>query len=292
MRVLIVGCGYVGKAVGAELVQQGHSVWGLRRSHAHDAELRAAGIVPLAADITVPETLSSLNPGYDWVVHCASASGGGAPEYTEVYLRGTSHLLARLSSAPPAKFVYTSSTSVYAQNDGSEVDETSQTVPEAPTGQILVRAEDLLLRAASESGFPAVVLRVAGIYGPGRTYWVDQIRSGEARIEGDGGRILNTVHRDDVAGAIIAALGCGMQGRIYNVVDDEPVTQLALLRWLSKRLGKALPPRDSGGQRKIGKRGMTNKRVSNQRLKHELGYRLRFPTFKEGYEAILGLDGI
>jgi nucleoside-diphosphate-sugar epimerase len=287
MRVLILGCGYVGLALGANLVRRGHNVCGLRRSHRCDAEFKAAGIVPLVGDITLAESLVPLDPSYDWVVSCVSASGGAAVEYDRIYLQGSHRVLSWLSAAPPAKFVYTSSTSVYGQNDGSAVDESSPTLPEAETARILVRAEDVIARAASERGFPAVVLRVAGIYGPGRTYWVDQVKSGEARVEGSGDRNLNNIHRDDVVGAILAALASGRPGRVYNVVDDEPVTQLVLLQWLSKRLGRALPliiP-DGGGASK--KRGVTNKRVSNARLKAELGYCLKFPTFREGYESVL-----
>jgi nucleoside-diphosphate-sugar epimerase len=287
MRVLIMGCGYVGVALGAELVGRGHSVWGVRRSHHNDAALTRAGIVPLVADITVPKSLSGLSPSYDWIVHCVSSSRGGAAEYEEIYLRGTGYLLRWLSSASPAKLVYTSSTSVYGQTNGSRVDETSQTLPEAPTSRILVQTEELLLRAAREAGLPAVVLRVAGIYGPARAYWLDQVRSDQAKIEGDGQRILNIIHRDDAVGAVIAALARGAPGRMYNVVDDEPVTQAALVQWLSTRLGRALPGQDTAGRSAARKRGTTNKSVSNQRLKTELGYALKFPTFREGYEAIL-----
>lgn len=291
MRVLIVGCGYLGKAVGAALIQRGHSVWGLRRSNAADPELKKLGIVPVQADIRVPETLSSLSLPCDWVIHCVSATGGGTAEYSRIYVEGTRNLLGWLSSNPPVKFVYTSSTSVYAQNDGTMVDEGSQTVPEAPTSRILLQAEELLLSAATWKGFPAVVLRVAGIYGPGRAYWLDRFRSGEASIEGDGARILNMVHRDDVAGAIVAALERGAPGRIYNVVDNEPVTQLALFEWLARRLERALPPQ-AQAPGAPGKRGTTNKRVSNARLRKELEYELRFPSFREGFGALLNSAGV
>lgn len=287
MRVLIVGCGYVGLALGEELVRQGHTVSGLSRSRRREAELKAGGIAPLVADITLPESFCSLVLGYDWVVYCVSASGGGAREYAQVYLEGTRHLLKWLSAAPPAKLVYTSSTSVFGQTDGSTVDETSPTVPEAATGKILLESEAALLQGASKTGFPAVVLRVAGIYGPGRTYWLDQFRSGAARLEGGGGRIVNMIHRDDVVGAIIAVLTHSRPGPVYNAVDNEPVTQLTLFQWLSARLSRPVPAEVAGELSRLRKRGVTNKTVSNRRLKAELGYRFKFPTFREGYESIL-----
>jgi len=188
-----------------------------------------------------------------------------------------------LAAAPPGKLVYTSSTSVYGQTDGSCVDEDSPTEPRAETARVLLEAENLLLEAGRSSGFQPVILRVAGIYGPGRGYWLRQFLQGEARIEGRGEWILNMIHREDVARAIIAALEKGMPGRIYNAVDDEPVTQMSCFEWLSERLGQELPP--SIAEESTRKRGMTNKKVSNRRLRDELKCKLEYPTFREGFEA-------
>jgi len=284
MRVLILGCGYVGTPLGAVLVKQGHEVFGLRRRPGADAALAAVGIKPLAADITRLEELSRLPAGYDWVVNCVASSGGGAEDYRWVYLQGTGHLLEWLAASPPRKFVYTSSTSVYGQTDGSLVTETSSAEPAVETARVLVETEKALVEAAERSGFPAVVLRLAGIYGPGRGHWFKQYLSGMATIEGKGERVLNMIHRDDVVTAIVSSLRQGQPGRIYNVVDDEPVTQLDFFKWLSNRLGRALPPFAPRVLAGTGKRGTTNKRVSNLRMKDELGWPLKYPTFREGYE--------
>src|SRR2546430_10041388 len=233
MRTLIVGCGYVGMALGKELARQGHEVSGLRRTAHADTDLTAAEIRPLTGDITKPETLAKLPADYEWVINCVSSSGG---DYRAVYLDGTRNLLKWLSPTPPKKFVYTGSTSVYGQTDGSLVTETSATEPKAETARILVETEKVLLQAAS-ANFPAVILRVAGIYGPGRGYWFKQFLRGEAMIEGKGERYLNMVHRDDVVGAVIAGLEGGKLGEIYNAVDDEPVTQLDLFKWLAEQFG-------------------------------------------------------
>ncbi|HEY5231964.1 MAG TPA: SDR family oxidoreductase [Verrucomicrobiae bacterium] len=282
MRVLIVGCGYVGLPLGAELVRQGHEVFGLRRSVAAERELKTAGIKPLVADITRPETLAKLPRGFDWVVNCVAA-GGGAENYRRVYLEGTRNLLEWLVGAPPEKFVHTGSTSVYAQYDGSAVTEESPAEPVAETAEILRETENVLLAAAREK-FPAVILRVAGIYGPGRGHWVKQFLRGEARIEGDGSRWLNMIHRDDVVGCIIAALKDGRTGEIYNAADDEPMSQLNFFAWLAETLGKPLPPfvPETPDERK---RGVTAKRVSNAKLRVELNYEFRFPDFRAGYKA-------
>ena len=283
MRVLIVGCGYVGIPLGAELVRQGHEVFGLRRGMGAAAEFKWAGIKPLTGDITKAEQLARLPEEYDWVVNCVSASGGGAEEYREVYLRGTRNLIGWLGAAPPKKFVYISSTSVYGQNDGSLVKENSLTEPVSETGKILVETERVLLEAARRSSFPAVILRLAGIYGPGRGYWFRQYLKNEASLEGAGGRILNMIHRDDVVGVIVAALEKGRSGEVYNAVDDEPVSQLGFFQWLSGRLRKELPPAVPEDSEALRKRGITNKRVANCRLKADLGYEFKYPTFREGY---------
>src|ERR1035437_2210787 len=287
MRVLIVGCGYVGMQLGAELVKQGHEVFGLRRSTGAEAEFKAAGIKPLMADITKAEQLAQLPATYDWVVNCVSASGGGADEYREVYLQGMRNLIEWLGAAPPKKFVYTSSTSVYGQDDGSLVKESSSTTPAGETAKILVETERVLLAAAREKKFPAVILRLAGIYGPDRGHWLKLYMSNEARSEGNGARILNMIHRDDAAGAIIAALKNGRPGEVYNAVDDEPVSQLGFFQWLSGPLGKELPPSAPEDAETVRKRGVTNKKVSNRRLRMELGYQFKYPTFRQGYTAEL-----
>lgn len=304
MRVLIVGCGYVGLPLGAELVRQGHTVFGLKRS-ADDMELRAAGITPLHADITRAETLTGLPREFDWVVNCVASGGGDAEAYRQLYLVGNRNLIEWLRPSPPRRYVYTSSTSVYGQNDGSLVVETDPVSPPTETGLVLVATENLLLasavtggasvpasrsdegsRARSPHPFPVVILRLAGIYGPGRGHWFKQFLRGEARLEGDGSRYLNMIHRDDVVGVIIAALQGGAPvPSVFNVVDNEPVSQHDFFEWLAGQLGKPMPPSVPADAEANRKRGVTNKRVSNQRLKKMLGYQFKYPTFRQGYAA-------
>jgi nucleoside-diphosphate-sugar epimerase len=285
MRVLIVGCGYVGLPLGAQLVHQGHEVFGVRRSPEGDGALRDAGIKPVAADITKPSDVAQLPGPFDWVVNCVSSTHGGVEEYRRVYLQGTRNLLDWLAAAAPKKFVYTSSTSVYGQTDGSSVKETSPAEPSAETSRVLVETEQLLLAAARERKFPAIVLRVAGIYGPDRGHLFLQYLKNEARIEGDGARFINMIHRDDLVTAIIAALKNGRGGEIYNAVDDEPIAQIHFLRWLSETLGKWMPPAAGEGKNPERKRGNTHKKVQNRKLKMELGFQFKYPNFRIGYTA-------
>lgn len=287
MRVLIVGCGYVGLPLGVELQRAGHEVFGLRRSRAAESALRAAGLHPVFADVTDPDSLRRIPDPFDWVINCTAAGGAGLDAYRAVYIDGTRNLLSWLAARPPRRFIYTSSTSVYPQNDGSWVTEESPTEPTAETGRILLAAEQLLLEAHGRSGFPATVLRLAGIYGPERGYWFKQFLKGEATMDKDGTRFLNMIHRDDVAGAIVAALERARSGEIYNVVDNLPVAQKDLFRWLSEALEMPMPPSalPAGVPRK---RGSSSKRVSNRKLREELGYELKFPTFREGFKTVTG----
>ena len=137
MRVLIVGCGYVGLPLGGELVKQGHEVFGLRRSAGGEAEMIAAGLKPLVADITRPEDFSKLPGPFDWVVNTVSSNKGGEEEYRQVYLQGTRNLIEWLAPTPLKKFVHASSTSVYGQADGSVVKESSPTEPVACQARVL-----------------------------------------------------------------------------------------------------------------------------------------------------------
>ena len=294
MRVLIIGSGYVGLPLGAELVRQGHEVFGLRRNRAADGELTTAGIKPLFADISKAGELAPLPREYDWAVNCVASGGGTVEEYRRVYLEGMKNLLewlapARRRDAGAPRFVYTSSTSVYGQNDGSMVDEKSATEPAAETACVLLEAEQALLTGARERNFPAMILRVAGIYGPERGQSFKQFLKGEARLDDGGGRILNMIHRDDVIGCIIAALEHGRAGEIYNAVDDEPVSQVDFFSWLAAATSRPMPP--AAENPAVRKRGATNKRVSNRKLKALLGYPFKYPTFREGYAAELKKRG-
>lgn len=285
MRVLIVGCGYVGLPLAAELARQGHEVFGLRRNAAAAAEVEAAGARLVVADVTNRADLDRLPGPFDWVVNCASSGGGATEDYRRIYLDGNRNLVSALAGTPPKKFVYTSSTGVYGQTDGSVVKEGHPTEPAAEMARVLVEAEMLLLEARKASGFPVVVLRLAGIYGPGRGRFLREFMKNQARMEGNGERWMNMIHRDDAVGVILTALRGARAGEVFNVVDDEPVTQGTFLRWLAEELGKYPPPSVPEDAEASRKRGATNKRVSNRKLKMELGYAFKYPNFRPGYSA-------
>jgi nucleoside-diphosphate-sugar epimerase len=284
MRVLILGCGYVGTEAGRQLVAAGHSVVGVCRSAERIGELETLGIRPEVGDLTRREDLERLPGPFDGVINTVSSSKGGAAEYRSVYLEGTRTALDWLRSQPLQRYAYTSSTSVYAQTDGSWVDESSPATPASETGLLLRDTEELLLKATRERGFPAIILRVAGIYGPGRGFLFQKFLAGEATISGDGSRFINMVHRDDVASALVRLMDPTLTGGIYNCVDDAPLTQGEFLRWAAQALDRPVPPTAAEPAPVTRKRGVSHKRVSNARLR-ATGWVPQFPSWREGYRA-------
>ena len=266
MKILIIGCGYVGLPLGQALASAGHEVHGVRRT-----DFAAEGITPHPIDITAANAFDGLPRDFDWVINTVSSARGDAKTHRAVFVDGTKNLLDWLGDSS-ARLLFTSSTSVYPQTDGKWVDETF-----TANGPVLREAEKLFLNAPQA----ATVLRVAGIYGPERGYLFRQFLKGEAVLTEGGARWMNMIHRDDVVGAILAAMK--IEPSIYNVADDEPVTQHEFFKWLAQRLSKPMPPE---GERVSRKRVATSKRVRNAKLK-AVGWQLRFPDFRDGYENLI-----
>jgi nucleoside-diphosphate-sugar epimerase len=272
-RILIAGCGYVGQATADLFHAAGWDVEGWTASEESAAALSAKPYPACQVDISNCDQVAERPGTFDAVIHCASSRGGGVESYRQIYLNGTRNLLDRFAET---KMLLTSSTSVYAQRDGSWVTEESETMPARETGRVLVEMEKLMLERRG------TVARLAGIYGPGRSALLGKFLAGTAIIDPENDRFVNQVHRDDIASAIFFLLTREPQRtQIYNVVDDQPMLQIECYRWLAQRLDRPLPPiGKSRGQRK---RGDTNKRVSNAKLR-SLGWTLQYPTFAEGME--------
>jgi nucleoside-diphosphate-sugar epimerase len=276
MRILIAGCGDVGAALGVELAARGHEVWGLRR----DPAGLPAAIRPLRADLTRPATLVGLPRGIDVVVYTAAPVESTDGAYRAIYVEGLQGLLEalRAQGEAPHRIVFTSSTAVYGQTDGSWVDETSPTEPWEFRGRRLLEAE----RVLEASGWPATVVRSGGIYGSGRTRLIERLRRGQAACAAGPPRYGNRIHRDDCVGALRHVVELARPARLYLAVDHEPAEECEVLRWLASRLGLPAPPRVPAG----AARRRSNKRCRNDRLVAS-GYRFRYPTFREGYAVEL-----
>ncbi len=267
-RILIAGCGYVGQATADLFHAAGWDVEGWTASEKSAAALSAKPYPICQVDISNRDQVAERPGTFDAVVHCASSRGGGVEAYRQIYLNGARNLLDRFE-----KMLFTSSTSVYAQRDGSWVTEESETKPVRETGRVLLETEKVVLDRGG------TVVRLAGIYGPGRSALLSKFLAGTATIDPEKDRFVNQVHRDDIASAIFLLLTQGTQ--IYNVVDDQPMLQTDCYRWLAQRLNRPLPPIGKSTEQR--KRGDSNKRVSNAKLRH-LGWVPRYPTFAEGME--------
>src|SRR5262249_51812838 len=199
--------------------------------------------------------------------------GGGADAYRHVYLDGARNLLQRFGGS---RILFVSSTSVYAQEAGESVTETSPAEPRHETGKILREAERLVL------GSGGIVSRLAGIYGPGRSSLLRKFLSGQAVVDPQNDRFVNQIHRDDAAAAIQLLIQEGTGGEIYNVVDSVPILRNECYCWLAAKLNRPIPSMERSAF-KVRKRGETNKRVSNAKL-CAIGWAPRFPSFADGME--------
>jgi nucleoside-diphosphate-sugar epimerase len=272
-RILIAGCGYVGQATADLFHAAGWDAEGWTASEKSAATLSAKPYPICQIDISNRDQVAERTGIFDAVVHCASSRGGGLKAYRQIYLNGARNLLDRFFGT---KMLFTSSTSVYAQGDGSWVTEESETKPARETGRVLLETEKVVL---DQGG---TVARLSGIYGPGRSALLSKFLAGTAIIDPENNSFVNQVHRDDIASAIFLLLTREAQEtQIYNVVDDQPVLQTDCYRWLAQRLNRPLPPiGKSTGQRK---RGDSNKRVSNAKLRGH-GWAPQYHTFAEGME--------
>lgn len=278
MHVLVAGAGWLGSAVARALAARGERVTAVRRDPERAAALAAPGIEPLALDLTAPGAAGRLPRDVDAVVACQSASGDGADAYRRAYLDANEILLGALRDAGrPATFLYTGSTGVFGQRDGGVVDEETPPAPSGPTGEVLVQAERLVAGAA-RPGLRTVVLRLSGIYGPGRNWPVERVRSGHIALGPGDGTWLNLLHLEDAVAAVIAGLERGEPGAVLHATDAEPVRRRDLALWVSERLGVP-PPRLPADARPAP---LPDRRVRAERSRAALDLVLRYPTFREG----------
>jgi nucleoside-diphosphate-sugar epimerase len=281
MTIVIAGIGYVGARLANLAGAAGHSVYGIKRSAASNA----TDYVPIEADLTQFDSLTGRLPKTaTHLVLCAGPSVSSEAAYRDLFIRGTANVCALLPELPKLeRIAFVSSTSVYAQQHGEWVDESSLTQPEAWSGQTLLEAEAMLTNA----GISATVLRCAGIYGPGRTRLIDSVRNGTASFDPDAPQYMNRIHGDDVAGALLHLLQPSIASGIYLGVDEAPSADREVVEWLAATL-KVPPPQPAPSTKaeRSPRRGASNKRCSNAKLV-ATGYQYVYPTYRQGYGDML-----
>lgn len=291
--VLVLGCGYVGRAVAEAALEQGCVVTALTRNPATAGELQALGVETIVADLATDGWHARAPRAPSLVVNCVAGGGTGIGGYRRAYLEGMQSVAAwmREGGAGTGVFVYTSSTSVYPQGDGAAVTEDDPTVPrgEETAAGILAATEGVVLGLPPPTCRRKVILRLAGIYGPSRVHLLDQVRHGA--VSGRGDVHLNLVHRDDIVSAIASVLAARAEndsaGMVFNVADDGAALKSEIVSWLAGQLGVA-PPVFTGAPLDGRQRVTPDRIIVNRRLKEACEWRPRYPTFREGYASILG----
>ncbi|MBV6825290.1 SDR family oxidoreductase [Pseudomonas sp. PD9R] len=276
--VLIAGCGDVGSRLATQLLAFGWEVHGLRR----DVSRLPKGVIGIAGDLFDKECPQTWPIGaVDYLVYCAAATDHDEAGYRAAYVQGLRHVLEWLNDygQAPKRLLFVSSSSVYGQQNGEWIDETSPAVAAGYSGQVMLEAEQIALN----SGIPASIVRLTGIYGPGREWLLTQVRRGY-RVVIDPPLYANRIHADDAAGLMACLLEASERGvaldDVYIGVDDEPAALADVVGWLRDYLGVTDWAEDASVRR------TGSKRCSNARAK-ALGWVPKYPSFREGYAAIL-----
>jgi nucleoside-diphosphate-sugar epimerase len=278
MTILLAGCGDLGTETGLRFAAAGHRVVGWRRS----PDKLPAEIEGVATDLSTAE-LPRVPADTNAVVIAVAADASTEEAYRTAYVNGVANVLDALERdhVAPERVLFVSSTAVYGDAGGGWIDENTTPEPTGFSGRVMLEAEELLLKRFDGTGTSPVVLRLGGIYGPGRTRLIDQVRTGAAVIP-DQPRYTNRIHRDDAAGAIVHLLNMpDAPSPLYLGVDNDPAELGDVLRFLAAELGLDVPPTGSLGDARGG-----NKRCSNALLRGT-GFSCKYPSFREGYRDIL-----
>jgi len=280
MKVLVAGCGWLGTALARALLARGDRVLGVRSDPGRAEALRPLGIEPLALDLAAPSAAAAIPGDVEAIVACQSAGADGVGPYRRAYLEATATLLAAGRRLPLRALVYTGSTGLFGQRDGSTVDEASPPAPASPAAEVLVEAEGRVLEAAG-TGLPARVVRLSGLYGPGRTWMIDRVRSGQLALGPGDGAWLNSCHQEDAVAAVLAALDRGRSGAVYHATDAEPLRRREVVTLVAGRLGIPAPRAERAGA------AGPDRRIRGERTRQELGLTLRWPSLREGLDPFL-----
>jgi nucleoside-diphosphate-sugar epimerase len=284
-EALIVGCGYTGLRLGRRLLAEGHRVVGTTRDPGRAERLEAAGIEAKILDLAQPGGERALNrESPDVCFYLAPPLERSSGAEVEAVLRV-------LGRAPLEAFVYASSTAVYGDRSGAVVDESSLPHPDSAAGRARLDTERRVLRAGWSLDTRPRIARIGGIYGPHRTLR-EAIRDGRYRVIRGYRTWSNRIHVDDLVEGLLAIWRHGQNGRVYNLVDDEPHLTDEFPRMVAERCGLTLrtlrleEAREAYGTDRLARK-LGSKRVSNARMREELGVRLRYPSFREGVPAAL-----
>ncbi len=271
MRVLIAGCGDVGSILANALLRDGHCVYGLKRN----TSSLPRGVLPIRADLLNPATLADLPADIDRLVFMPTPASRDLAGYQAIFIEGWKNLWAGLKQAPD-RTLLVSSTAVYGEDNGAIVNEETEPNPTGFNGQVLLEMEQLAGRCTEN----LVVVRLSGIYGPGRDRLIRLAASDGLELQRLPPEFTNRIHRDDAAAVLRHLLEIEAPDALYLATDDLPAPRFEVVAWLASMQGHVEPQGlavENAGQ---------GKRVSNRKLL-ESGFRMTYPDYRTGYAAVL-----
>ncbi len=290
LDLFIFGCGYLGEAVAREALNRGWRVGALTRNQDVVAHLRKLKLDPIIQADLSSDDWHPLVPPARRVLNCVSSGGKGIDGYRHSYVDGMASI-ARWVSGPGAgieTFVYTSSTSVYPQGGGVTINEDASTTGAPATGQILLESEALLRDIIGPKIARWFILRLVGLYGPDRHFLLDLARAGKP-WPGAPDNLLNLIHRDDAAAAIMATLDAPAEtkNRVYNVADGHPIPRGKLGAWLASQIHMPAPHFDPDATAHRAGGSAPSRTINADRLRRELKWEPKYKTYREGFKKLV-----
>lgn len=275
-NILIMGCGYIGTQLGVLLARNGHSVWGAKRH----VETLPTAIRPIKVDV-MHLTDMHLPPDLDYIFYMVSPDAYSDEAYRAAYEHGIRNLLFALEKAHQknTRIIMVSSTGVYAQQNGEWVDESSETDPMDFAGFRVLMGEETFL----DSIFPVTIVRLGGIYGPGRENMIQRVKAGEAKCSAHS-PYTNRIHLADAVGILSHVMNIEEPDNIYLGVDSHPCFRNEVIQWLASQLRVTIEWSESPDR--SPHRPMSNKKCKNTRIVNA-GYHFIYPSFKEGYGVLI-----
>jgi nucleoside-diphosphate-sugar epimerase len=283
--VFIVGCGDIGTRVARQYLEKGASVSALVRSLEKAAALKALGIRAVVADLDDPTTLTGLPTAGSTLFYFAPPPGGG-----NLDPRVRSFCEAITPDTEPARVIYMSTSGVYGDCGDTVVTEETPAIPLTARGKRRLDAETVFREWGGKRGVPVVILRVTGIYGPGRLP-VSQLTSGQPVLDERIANLTNRIHADDLARVCQAAAERAEDGDIFNVSDGHPGTMTEYFNAAAALLGLSRPRQVSWEEAQQVMSPLMfsyvseSRRMDNRKMLEKLGVTLRYPTLREGIAA-------
>lgn len=284
--VLIAGCGDIGQRVARLYRAQGASVWGLVRSESSAVRLRAEGIEPVFGDLAEGATMKNLPTAEAVLFYLAPPPAQGERDPLLQNFLAAIGVVRR-----PAKLVLISTTAVYGDCQGAWITEAQAVKPQTARGRRRLDAENTLRCWGRETGVPFVILRVGGIYGPGRLP-VARLEKGLPILDPIESPQTNRIHQDDLAQVCVAAMERGVSGEVYNIADGHPGAMSQYFIDVAKALGLPPPPIVPRAEaEKVMSAGMLSylqesRRLDNRKMREELAIELRYPDLAAGLTAL------